>query len=132
MNTCTQISIFLENRPGALERVATALGEQDINILGFSVSDAIDHAVVRMVVNDANKAAHLLGEAGVLVLEGEVIELHLDNTPGRLASLAGALQEAGINLNYAYGSTGGTGEHVIFINTTDHARTREVLAALDG
>lgn len=130
MQTRVQISIFLENRPGALQRVAETLGEQGINVLGFSVSDAIDHAVVRMVVDDATRAAHLLGEAGVLVLEHEVIELKLANEPGRLARVAGKLHQAGININYAYGTTGGRGDHVIFLNTTDHPATLKVLADL--
>ena len=130
MQTRVQISIFLENRPGALQRVAQMLAEQGINVLGVSVSDAIDHAVVRMVVNDATRADHLLGEAGVLVLEHEVIELTLANEPGKLARVAGKLHQAGININYAYGTTGGHGDHVIFLNTTDHPKTVKVLAEL--
>ena len=102
----------------------------DQNVLGFSVSDAIDHAVVRMVVDDATRAAHLLGEAGVLVLEHEVVELKLANEPGKLADVAGKLNEAGININYAYGTTGGSGDHIIFLNTTDHPKTMKVLAKL--
>ena len=78
METKTQLSIFLENRPGTFQRVAESLGEQGINVLGFAVNDAIDHAVVRMVVDDPTKAIHLLEEAGVLVLEAEVLEVQLE------------------------------------------------------
>lgn len=130
MDTKTQISIFLENRPGTFQRVAESLGKQGINVLGFAVNDAIDHAVVRMVVSDPVKATHLLEEAGVLVLEAEVLELNLANQPGKLAAVCGQLQTAGININYAYGSTGGEGMHVIYLSTTDLAKTREVLGSI--
>ena len=127
METRTQISVFLENKPGTLERVAMEIGGAKINILGFSVSDAIDHAVVRMVVDDARKAVHLLGEAGMLVLEADVLELKLTNTPGALAKVAAALKGAGININYAYGSNPTGGDGVLYLNTTDPAKARRVL-----
>jgi hypothetical protein len=132
VETQTQLSIFLENRPGTFQRVAESLGEQGINVLGFAVNDAIDHAVVRMIVDEPTKAVHLLEEAGVLVLEAEVLALNLANQPGRLAAVCGALQEAGININYAYGSTGGEGSHVIYLSTTDLDKTREVLGSIAG
>jgi hypothetical protein len=132
VETQTQLSIFLENRPGTFQRVAESLGEQGINVLGLAVSDAIDHAVVRMIVDDPTKAVHLLEEAGVLVLEAEVLELNLSNEPGKLAAVCGALQGADININYSYGSTGGSGSHVIYLSTTDLPKTREVLGPIAG
>ena len=68
MKTVKQLALFLENKPGTLSKVCKALAAAKININAISVSDAVDHAVVRMVVSDAQTALHLLGEHGVLVV----------------------------------------------------------------
>jgi len=66
------------------------------------------------------------------VLEAEVLALNLANQPGKLAAVCGALQEADININYAYGSTGGEGTHVIYLSTTDEAKAKAVLGPIAG
>ena len=103
MQIAKQLSIFLKNRPDTLADVCDHLKEEGINIIGFSVSDTVDHAVVRMVVDEPMKAIHLLGNAGVLVVENEVLVIDLRNKPGILATLGKTLAESGINIDYAYG-----------------------------
>jgi hypothetical protein len=73
LETMTQLAVFLENRPGALARVCEALAKAGVNIHALTVSDTVDHAVVRMVVSDATKALMLLGERGVLAFENDVL-----------------------------------------------------------
>ena len=68
MKTVKQLSLFLENKPGTLVAVCRALADEKINFQAMSVSDAVDHAVVRMVVSDPRRAVHLLGERGEQVL----------------------------------------------------------------
>src|SRR6266536_707017 len=87
IETATQLAIFLANRPGALARVCEALANAKINIHALATSDTVDHSVVRMVVSDPTKALMLLGEAGVLALEAEVLMIETANEPGVLASL---------------------------------------------
>src|ERR1041385_9256082 len=88
-----QLALFLENRPGTLASVCQALADQKINIYAISVSDAVDHAVVRMVVSDPHKALHLLGEHGVLVVERDVLMLEGRSRPGELARIARRSEE---------------------------------------
>ena len=102
LERATQLAVFLSNRPGALVRVCDALADADINIHALSTSDTVDHSVVRMVVSDPTKALMLLGEAGVLALENEVLIIELDNEPGSLAAVAAALSKADVNIEYAY------------------------------
>ncbi|MEO8207229.1 MAG: ACT domain-containing protein [Chthoniobacterales bacterium] len=83
-----QLAIFLENRPGALVAVCDALAEAAINIYGMTVSDTVDHAVVRLVVSDSRKAVSVLEAHGALVVEDEVLMLENDNRPGGLSSVA--------------------------------------------
>jgi hypothetical protein len=102
MESATQLAVFLANRPGALARVCEALAKAEINIHALATSDTIDHSVVRMVVSDPTKALMLLGEAGVLALESEVLMIETENEPGVLAKIAERLAEAKINIEYAY------------------------------
>lgn len=102
MESATQLSIFLSNRPGALARVCEALAKADINIHALTISDTVDHSVVRMVVSDPTKALMLLGEAGVLALENDVVLIDAENTPGMLSKIAERLATAEINIEYIY------------------------------
>ena len=102
MQIATQLSLFLENRPGTLAAVCAALAKAKINIYALTVSDTVDHAVVRMVVSDTARALHLFGERGVLVLENEVLMIEADNRPGVLVEIAGKLGRARANIEYLY------------------------------
>ena len=102
MESATQLAIFLSNRPGALARVCDALAKAEINIHALTISDTVDHSVVRMVVSDPTKALMLLGESGVLALENDVIMIESDNEPGTLAKIADRLASANVNIEYTY------------------------------
>jgi len=98
----TQLAVFLANRPGALMRVCSALAQAGINIHALTTSDTVDHSVVRMVVSDPTKALMLLGEAGVLALEGDVLMIEAENKPGVLEKIAARLADAKVNIEYLY------------------------------
>jgi hypothetical protein len=102
MKSATQLAVFLANRPGALARVCDALAKAEINIHALATSDTVDHSVVRMVVSDPTKALMLLGEAGVLALETDVLMIETENEPGVLAKIAERLSRAEVNIEYAY------------------------------
>ena len=102
MKSATQLAVFLANRPGALARVCDALAKAEINIHALATSDTVDHSVVRMVVSDPTKALMLLGEAGVLALETDVLMIEAENEPGVLAKIAERLSRAEVNIEYAY------------------------------
>jgi len=97
-----QLSLFLANEPGALASVCDALADNNINIYGLTVSDTVDHAVVRMVVSDPRRALLLFEERGVLVVENEVLMIENDNRPGSLSSISKVLGANKINIEYAY------------------------------
>jgi len=97
-----QLSLFLANEPGTLAAVCDALAEKSINIYGLTVSDTVDHAVVRMVLSDPRRALTLFEERGVLVVENDVLMIENDNRPGSLSSISKVLAENKINIEYAY------------------------------
>ena len=128
MQIVKQLSLFVENKPGTLADVCQALGRQKISIHALSVSDAVDHAVIRMVVDQAERAIHLLGEHGVLVVERDVLMLKGRNQPGEMATIARKLARSRVNIDYAYTATPpGASEGVMVLRVSDMKKARRVL-----
>src|SRR5919108_3212245 len=98
MQITKQLAIFLENKPGTLARVCDALAATKINIYAISVSDTIDHSVIRLVVSDPRRALLLFEEHGTLVVEDDVLMIDGDNRPGSLARICHKLATARINI----------------------------------
>jgi hypothetical protein len=131
LETKTQLAVFLENRPGALARVCEALAQAGVNIHALTVSDTVDHAVVRMVVSDATKALMLLGERGVLAFENDVLWLDAANEPGVLGKIADALSAAEVNIEYAYFATGErSSQGIIVLRPSNVEKARQALSNL--
>jgi hypothetical protein len=105
MHVDKQLSVFLEHRPGTLAAMCESLADSGVNLLAMTVSDTVDHAVVRMVVDEPDRAVHVLGQAGMLVLTADVLVIEVPNHPGGLAQLAGQLARNRINIEYAYSTT---------------------------
>ena len=127
----TQLAVFLANRPGALARVCDALAKAEINIHALATSDTVDHTVLRMVVSDPTKALMLLGEAGVLALETEVLMIETASEPGVLAKIAERLANAEINIEYAYLAAGrGSEKGLIVLRPSDVEKAQNVLRDL--
>lgn len=104
-----QLSIFVENEPGVLARVARALADGGVNLKAVSVSDQSDDSVLRIVVDDVDRATEILEGAGALCVARDVVEVALPDRAGALADVAGVLASKGINIKYAYGSGGASG-----------------------
>lgn len=128
MEIVKQLAIFLENKPGALFRLTKDLAEKGINILAISVSDTVDHAVVRLIVDKPEKATFALEETGALVVEKDLLKVCVENKPGKLAEFCGKLEEKGINIEYAYGSCSCSGGEVtVYIRVIDIEQARQKL-----
>src|SRR4051794_13056384 len=98
MQIVTQLALFLENRPGTLASVCEELAKLKVNIFALTISDTVDHSVVRMVVSDTRRALMMLGEHGTMVVENEVLMLENDNKPGKLGNIAKTLSKAKVNI----------------------------------
>ena len=131
IESATQLAVFLANRPGALARVCEALTKAEINIHALATSDTVDHSVVRMVVSDPTKALMLLGEAGVLALESDVLIIETDNKPGVLAKIAERLAESEVNIEYVYlAGSPKAAKGLIILRPSDVEKARSVLRDL--
>jgi len=126
MPVVKQLSIFLANKPGVLARLCETFSDHKINIQGLCVSDTVDHAVVRMITSSPERARTVLEDAGVLVVETDVLALRLPDRPGQLAVLAAKLSKAKVNIEYAYGTTG-TGGAKLVVRVSDMKKALKVL-----
>lgn len=97
-----QISIFLENKYGRLAQVTRVLGDSDINIRALSIADTTDFGILRLIVNEPDKAYEVLKAAGFTVSTTDVIAVEVPDRPGGLADVLEVLQESNINIEYLY------------------------------
>jgi hypothetical protein len=131
LETATQLAVFLENRPGALVRVCEALAKAGINIQALTVSDTVDHSVIRMIVSDPTKALMLLGERGVLAFENDVLCIDAVNERGVLGKIADALARAEVNIEYAYFASNITSpKGMIILRPSDVDKAKRALSGL--
>lgn len=127
----TQLAIFLSNRPGALARVCEEFAKAEINIHALTISDTVDHSIVRLVVSDPMKALMILGEGGMIALESEVLMIESDNEPGTLANIADRLAKADVNIEYAYLATSIKAETgLMILRASDVEKAQRVLQGM--
>jgi hypothetical protein len=128
MEIVTQLALFLENKPGTLAAVCDALAAANINIFALTISDTVDHSVVRMVVSDTRRALTIFEEHGTLVVDNEVLMIEHDNRPGTLGAIAKKLAHAGVNIEYAYLASGPHASRgLLVLRPNDVQRAKEIL-----
>lgn len=130
MELVTQLSLFLANKPGTLAEVCDELAKEKINIYALTISDSVDHAVVRMVLSDTQKALHIFGEHGLLVVENEVLMIENSNKPGSLSAIATKLGKVKINIDYAYLATSpGSKKGLLILRVDNTKKALQILTA---
>ena len=97
-----QLSVFIENREGRLERVTEALMEHNINIASFSLADTSDYGMLRMIVSDPEEGRKVLKEEGFSAMLTDVIAVKIAQKPGTLHEVLKVLFEAGLSVEYMY------------------------------
>ena len=128
MQITKQLAIFLDNEPGMLARVCHALAEAKVNIYAISASDTVDHTVIRMVVDNPQKALYVFEERGTLVVEDDVLLIDGDNRPGSLATICEKLGAAKVNIEYCYCATSpGTRRGLLILRVKNPQKALKVL-----
>jgi len=103
--TIKQLSIFLENKPGALSTPCRLLADAGINVQTFALADTQQFGILRVVVHEWEKAKQLLEKAGMVVKITDVVALEVPDQPGGLAHLLEVIDRAKINVEYMYAFT---------------------------
>ncbi len=100
-----QLSLFLENKPGALSRPVKLLAKAKLNVLTLSIADTQQFGILRFVVRDWEKAKRLLEKEGFVVKVSDMVAIEVADEPGGLAKILETLEKARVNLEYMYGFT---------------------------
>ncbi|MGB9601158.1 MAG: amino acid-binding protein [Verrucomicrobiia bacterium] len=100
-----QLSIFLENKPGALIAPCKLLANNKINIQTFALADTREFGILRIIVKEWEKARDLLLENGFPVKVTELCAIEIEDRPGGLVSVLEAIQKANVNVEYTYAFT---------------------------
>jgi hypothetical protein len=97
-----QLTVFLENQTGRLAEVARILRDANINLQGFSTTEARDYGILRLVVSDTDTARQKLKEAGFTTHIAEAICIKVEDKPGELYKILDILANEKINIDYVY------------------------------
>ncbi|MBR1563249.1 MAG: ACT domain-containing protein [Ruminococcus sp.] len=100
--TVKQLSVFAENRPGRLSAITGFIAEAGINIRAISVADTKDFGIMRIIVDDTEKALKVLRANNCSVTQTNVIAVTADDTPGGMASIMETLYKDNISVEYMY------------------------------
>jgi len=115
-----QISIFLENKPGTLQQATRVLKDANINIRTLSVAETADFGILRLIVNDVEKANKVLKDSGFQVSKTPVVAVEVPDRPGGLHSVMEAVSKEGINVEYLYAFVEKSGENAVILFRFDN------------
>jgi len=123
--TISQLSVFAENKAGSICEVTNALAAANIDIRAFNVAETKDFGVLRLIVNDAEKAKAVLAEKECVVSITQVIGVVIPDAPGGLAKVLTAVN--GINVEYIYAFVSVSGSHAYVVLRVDDNEAAEKL-----
>jgi len=110
-----QISVFLENKTGRLAEVTRVLGGADISIRALSLADTSDFGILRLIVDQTDKAQAILRQDGFTVSKTEVVAIEVPDRPKGLNEILEILERADINVEYMYAFVDRRGGRAIII-----------------
>ena len=110
-----QLNNFVENKQGALVSITDTLATHNINIRALSIADTEEFGILRLIVNDTDKACEMLAQEGYLIKATEVIGVKIGDEPGKLSKALEVLDEAKINMEYLYAFMSRTEKHAYVV-----------------
>ena len=120
MKTISQVSIFIENTKGRLANVCELLGDNNINIKALTIAETPEFGILRVVLNDTEKAKKVLKENGFIAKIAPVVAVEVSDTPGGLAKALKVLADNDINLEYMYGFVEKASEQALMVFKFDN------------
>ena len=126
--TVHQLSVFIENKSGALVRVLRLLKQENIQLIASTIADTADFGICRIICSQPEKAYKVLQEAGVAVSLCEVFAVQLDDRPGQAADAIELFAGEGISIAYLY-SFLLNGKGVLIFRTDNPEKAAEVITA---
>ncbi|MBQ9479959.1 MAG: ACT domain-containing protein [Selenomonadaceae bacterium] len=109
-----QVSVFLENKPGTLNKLTKVLADHNINIRALSLADTSEFGIVRMLVGDVFKTTNVLNEANFVAIFTPVLVYTISDEAGSLDQLLQKFTEENVNIEYMYAFAGKQKAYMIF------------------
>ena len=125
-----QLSVFMENKDGKLSEIIDLLSKNDINLHALSIADTTDFGILRLIVDDPQKAAEALKADGFVVKISDVLAVGMEDKPGSLAKLLQIISSAGIGVEYMYAFVSRVqGKALMVVRVNDNEKAVEALRA---
>ena len=110
-----QLTVFVENKRGAVIPVTETLSRHNINLRALSIAETQDFGILRLIVNDEVKAEQILAEEGYLIKITDVVGVKISDEPGKLSEALKVLNENEINMEYLYAFMARTEKHAYVV-----------------
>lgn len=124
----SQVSVFLENKPGRLEKVLQILYDNEINLRAISVAETSDYGIFRFILDKPAEAVEKLKAEDFVVKETDVIGLEIDDTKGAMLDAIKELAANDISIEYTYSCLPiGDQKVIIILRVDEMERAKEVM-----
>ena len=110
-----QLTVFVENKQGALVSVTDTLAKHNVNIRALSIAETQDFGMLRLIVDNETVAEKTLAEEGYLIKITDVVGVKIGDEPGKLSEALGVLDKANINMEYLYAFMARTEKHAYVV-----------------
>ncbi len=127
-----QLSVFLENKKGRLCAATDVLAKQGINISALTLADTAEFGILRLIVDQPERAREVLNETGVVVRLTDVLAIAMDDAPGGAVGILHLLSEAGLNVEYMYACVGRVSGKALMVVRVDDLSRAETLLHQNG
>ena len=125
--TIRQLSIFLQNEAGKLQEITDILATNNIDIRALSIAETQEFGILRLIVDDIEKAKSVLTDEGYVVAITDVIGCRLEDRPGGLAKIVRVVSEIGVNMEYMYAFLTKTDSAYLVIRVEDNEAVAKAL-----
>ena len=123
-----QLTVFVENKQGALVQITDALAAANVDIRALSIADTQEFGILRLIVNNNEAAAKALSDLGYIIKNIDVVGIKIGDAPGKLSKALDVLDKAGINMEYLYAFLTRTEKHAyVVVRVADNAVAEKAL-----
>lgn len=129
--TVNQVSVFIENRQGRLGEVLQVLKDNDVNILSISLADTTEYGLLRLIVNNPEKARDVLIAAGFSCMLTEVLIIKVPHISGSLQKILTEIAKACVSIEYMYGLSVASEDASVVMKTNELESACAVLKSIN-
>ena len=123
-----QISVFIENKKGALAACTRYIADNGINIRALSIADTQDFGILRIICDDPKSTESILKEGGYISTVTDVLATEIADKPGSMATILEVLADAQVVVEYTYAFLAPDGHAYMIFRVDDNAVASAALA----